>query len=182
MIARRLASTVVTAPMAFIGFGWLLAQTGWMPAVGAERALHLVVPGLLLWGAGDGRGETRGCDGRGAETGGAGAGGGDHGGGSDLSSGEISATPRPTRYPTFHTVRMSAGWSGSSSPGAEPHEVGAVAGAGRRTGRVGEVSDRDALIGEPLRWLGGARRSVTVAPPAGQRPPLPGLALLLCGG
>ncbi len=48
MIAKRLASTVLTAPMLFIAFGYLLAQTGLMPHQGAEATLHLVAEVALI--------------------------------------------------------------------------------------------------------------------------------------
>jgi len=42
MVAKRLTSTVVTAPMIFLGFGFALSQTGLMPHADAEASLHLV--------------------------------------------------------------------------------------------------------------------------------------------
>jgi NhaP-type Na+/H+ or K+/H+ antiporter len=48
MVARRLASTAVTAPMLFIGFGLLLSQTGWMPQGEAEEILHLLAEVALI--------------------------------------------------------------------------------------------------------------------------------------
>lgn len=48
MVARRLSSTVVTAPMLFIGFGFLLSQTGWMPQGEAEEMLHLTAEVALI--------------------------------------------------------------------------------------------------------------------------------------
>ncbi len=48
MIARRLSSTVLTAPMVFIGFGFLLAQTEMMPHAEAETVLHLVAEVALI--------------------------------------------------------------------------------------------------------------------------------------
>lgn len=48
MVAKRLSSTVVTAPMLFIGFGFLLSQTGWMPQGEAEEILHLTAEVALI--------------------------------------------------------------------------------------------------------------------------------------
>ena len=48
MVARRLSSTIVTAPMLFIGFGALLSQTGWMPQSEAEDILHLTAEVALI--------------------------------------------------------------------------------------------------------------------------------------
>ena len=48
MVARRLSSTIVTAPMLFIGFGFLLSQTGWMPQGEAEAMLHLTAEIALI--------------------------------------------------------------------------------------------------------------------------------------
>ncbi|MDP6342589.1 MAG: cation:proton antiporter, partial [Alphaproteobacteria bacterium] len=48
MIAKRLASTVLTAPMAFIAFGFLLSITGWLPHQAAEASLHLVAEIALI--------------------------------------------------------------------------------------------------------------------------------------
>lgn len=48
MIAKRLESTILTAPMLFIGFGYLLSTTGLMPIEGAEAALHLVAETTLI--------------------------------------------------------------------------------------------------------------------------------------
>jgi NhaP-type Na+/H+ or K+/H+ antiporter len=48
MVARRLSSTVVTAPMLFIGFGFLLSRTGWMLQGEAEDILHLTAEVALI--------------------------------------------------------------------------------------------------------------------------------------
>ncbi|WP_419910187.1 cation:proton antiporter [Hoeflea sp.] len=48
MVANRLSSTVLTAPMLFIGFGVLLAETGLMSPEGAEGTLHLVAEVALI--------------------------------------------------------------------------------------------------------------------------------------
>ena len=48
MVAKRLSTTILTAPMLFLGFGYLLAQTGWMPSHGADEALHLVAEVTLI--------------------------------------------------------------------------------------------------------------------------------------
>lgn len=48
MVANRLSSTIVTAPMLFIGFGFLLAETGLMSSEGAEGTLHLVAEIALI--------------------------------------------------------------------------------------------------------------------------------------
>ena len=48
MIARRLESTILTAPMLFLAFGYLLSTTGIMPVSGAEAALHLVAETTLI--------------------------------------------------------------------------------------------------------------------------------------
>ena len=48
MIAKRLSSTVLTAPMLFIAFGYLLSQTGLMPHGEVESALHIVAEVALI--------------------------------------------------------------------------------------------------------------------------------------
>lgn len=48
MVAKRLSSTVVTAPMIFLGFGYILSQTGLMPHGDAEASLHLVAEIALI--------------------------------------------------------------------------------------------------------------------------------------
>ena len=49
MIAKRLSSTVLTAPMIFIAFGWLLSETGLMPHGDAEHILHFVAEIALIF-------------------------------------------------------------------------------------------------------------------------------------
>ncbi|MEP3232290.1 MAG: sodium:proton antiporter [Hyphomicrobiales bacterium] len=48
MIAKRISKTILTAPMVFIGFGFLMAQTGVMPTGEAEHLLHLVAEIALI--------------------------------------------------------------------------------------------------------------------------------------
>jgi NhaP-type Na+/H+ or K+/H+ antiporter len=48
MLAKRLSSTVVTAPMLFLGFGAAMAQSGLVPKHGAEQGLHLVAEITLI--------------------------------------------------------------------------------------------------------------------------------------
>ncbi|MCG8543397.1 MAG: cation:proton antiporter [Alphaproteobacteria bacterium] len=48
MIAKRLSSTVLTAPMIFIALGYLLSQTGFMPHAEVETALHIVAEVALI--------------------------------------------------------------------------------------------------------------------------------------
>lgn len=48
MIAKRLSSTVVTAPMVFLALGWLLSTTGFLPHHEAEATLHLVAEITLV--------------------------------------------------------------------------------------------------------------------------------------
>lgn len=48
MVARRLADTVVTAPMIFLGLGWLLSLTGLMPRAEIEEILHVVAEVALI--------------------------------------------------------------------------------------------------------------------------------------
>ncbi len=48
MIAKRLSSTVITAPMAFMAFGFLLSQTELLPHAEAESSLHLVAEVALV--------------------------------------------------------------------------------------------------------------------------------------
>tara|TARA_R110002110_G_scaffold88045_3_gene229376 strand:+ start:129 stop:596 length:468 start_codon:yes stop_codon:yes gene_type:complete len=48
MVAKRLSSTVVTAPMIFLGFGFALSQTGLMPREDAQASLHLVAEIALI--------------------------------------------------------------------------------------------------------------------------------------
>lgn len=48
LVAKRLASTILTAPISFIGFGTLIATLGLMPEEGTERLLHLVAEVALI--------------------------------------------------------------------------------------------------------------------------------------
>ena len=48
MVAKRLSSTVVTAPMVFLGLGVLLSQTGLLPQAEAEEILHIVAEVALV--------------------------------------------------------------------------------------------------------------------------------------
>lgn len=48
LLAKRLARTLVTAPMVFMGLGVLLATTGLMDGGQAEHALHLVAEVALI--------------------------------------------------------------------------------------------------------------------------------------
>ncbi len=48
MVANRMSTTMLTAPMLFIGFGYLLSQTGIMSQEGAETSLHLVAEIALI--------------------------------------------------------------------------------------------------------------------------------------
>jgi sodium/hydrogen antiporter len=48
MIAKRMASTIVTAPMIFLAFGYLLSQSGMMLHAEAEETLHLVAEIALV--------------------------------------------------------------------------------------------------------------------------------------
>jgi NhaP-type Na+/H+ or K+/H+ antiporter len=48
LVGRRLLTTVLTAPMAFIGFGVLLAQLDLVPAEGSEKILHMVAEVALV--------------------------------------------------------------------------------------------------------------------------------------
>lgn len=48
MVAKRLSSTFVTAPMIFLGFGFALSQSGLMPHGDAEASLHLVAEIALI--------------------------------------------------------------------------------------------------------------------------------------
>lgn len=48
MVAKRMSSTMVTAPMIFLGFGFMLSQTGLMPHADAEASLHLVAEIALI--------------------------------------------------------------------------------------------------------------------------------------
>ena len=48
MVAKRLTSTILTAPMVFIAFGFLLAQSDLLPHAEAEAILHLVAEIALI--------------------------------------------------------------------------------------------------------------------------------------
>ncbi len=48
MIAKRLSSTMLTAPMVFIGLGYLLSTTGLLPHTDAEKGLHIVAEIALI--------------------------------------------------------------------------------------------------------------------------------------
>lgn len=48
MVANRLSSSIVTAPMVFLAFGALIAQTGLVPREGTEATLHLVAEIALI--------------------------------------------------------------------------------------------------------------------------------------
>ena len=48
MVAKRLSSTILTAPMVFIAFGFLLSQTDLLPHAEAEAILHLVAEIALI--------------------------------------------------------------------------------------------------------------------------------------
>ncbi len=48
MIAKRLAATPLTPPIAFIGFGYLLSQSALFPQVWAEESLHIVAEIALI--------------------------------------------------------------------------------------------------------------------------------------
>ncbi len=48
MVAKRLTSTIVTAPMVFLALGFALSTTGLLPQKGAEQSLHLVAEIALV--------------------------------------------------------------------------------------------------------------------------------------
>lgn len=48
MIAKRLSTTIVTAPMVFLGFGVLMAQSSMMPVEEGEKLLHIVAELALI--------------------------------------------------------------------------------------------------------------------------------------
>ena len=48
MGARRLSTTVITAPMVFLALGWLISQTGLLPHHEVETTLHLVAEIALI--------------------------------------------------------------------------------------------------------------------------------------
>lgn len=48
MVANRLSSSIITAPMVFLGFGALVSQLGLLPEQGTEETLHLVAEVALI--------------------------------------------------------------------------------------------------------------------------------------
>jgi NhaP-type Na+/H+ or K+/H+ antiporter len=48
MVAKRLSTTIITAPMVFLGFGALLSQTDLLPLDGLEATLHIVAEVALI--------------------------------------------------------------------------------------------------------------------------------------
>jgi NhaP-type Na+/H+ or K+/H+ antiporter len=48
MVANRLSSSILTAPMVFLGFGVLVAEAGLLPAEGTETSLHIVAETALV--------------------------------------------------------------------------------------------------------------------------------------
>lgn len=48
MVAKRLSSTILTAPMVFIALGFLFSKTGLMPHAEVEASLHLVAEIALI--------------------------------------------------------------------------------------------------------------------------------------
>lgn len=48
MVAKRLSSTILTAPMVFIALGFLFSKTGLLPHEDAEASLHLVAEIALI--------------------------------------------------------------------------------------------------------------------------------------
>ncbi len=48
LVAKRLSTTVITPPMAFLGFGFLIAQTGLIPPGDAQPILHIVAEIALI--------------------------------------------------------------------------------------------------------------------------------------
>ena len=48
MLAHRLSTTMLTAPMVFLGVGALIAQAGLLPEAGSESALHVVAEIALI--------------------------------------------------------------------------------------------------------------------------------------
>ena len=48
MLGQRLSTTSLTAPIVFIGLGYLLSMTGWIPEEGAEESLHLLAEVALI--------------------------------------------------------------------------------------------------------------------------------------
>ncbi|MGI9364641.1 MAG: cation:proton antiporter [Rhizobiaceae bacterium] len=48
MVAKRLESTILTAPILFLAFGYFLSTSGLLPIAGMEPALHLVAETTLI--------------------------------------------------------------------------------------------------------------------------------------
>jgi len=48
MISRRMSASILTAPMIFLGIGYLLSKTGWFNAEHTEGTLHLVAEITLV--------------------------------------------------------------------------------------------------------------------------------------
>ena len=48
LVAKRLSVTIITAPMAFLLLGWIIAQTGWISSHAAEQFLHPVAEVTLV--------------------------------------------------------------------------------------------------------------------------------------
>lgn len=48
LVAKKLSSTVLTAPMIFLGFGALASQLGFVPEFGSEAILHIVAEVTLI--------------------------------------------------------------------------------------------------------------------------------------
>jgi NhaP-type Na+/H+ or K+/H+ antiporter len=48
MLAKRLSTTIFTAPMIFLGFGYLLSKLELIPAIEMQGALHLVAEVALI--------------------------------------------------------------------------------------------------------------------------------------
>ncbi|MBO6757584.1 MAG: cation:proton antiporter [Roseibium sp.] len=48
LVAKQLSATIFTAPMVFLGFGFVLAQFGFMPVAQAEALLHIVAELALI--------------------------------------------------------------------------------------------------------------------------------------
>ncbi|MGV2975826.1 cation:proton antiporter [Roseibium alexandrii] len=48
LLAKKLSDSMLTAPMLFLGFGLLMAQTGFMPLDDAEALLHIVAEFALI--------------------------------------------------------------------------------------------------------------------------------------
>ncbi|MEO0542989.1 MAG: cation:proton antiporter [Pseudomonadota bacterium] len=48
MVANRLSSSIITAPMLFLGFGFVVERSGLLPSAGTEATLHLVAEITLI--------------------------------------------------------------------------------------------------------------------------------------